>query len=72
MAEQTQQTKSLPDTILKNFQALTMPQRIGLVVLLALGIAIIPVLALMGKEPDMGVLFANLEREDVQAIVSES
>ena len=70
MAEQTQTTKTLPDTILQNFQALTMPQRIGLVVLLALGIAMIPVLALMGKDPDMGVLFANLEREDVQAIVS--
>ena len=70
MAEQTQTSRTLPDTILQNFQALTMPQRIGLVVLLALGIAVIPVLALMGKDPDMGVLFANLEREDVQAIVS--
>ena len=69
MAEQTQTTKTLPETILENFQALTMPQRIGLVVVLALGIAVIPVLALMGKDPDMGVLFANLEREDVQAIV---
>ena len=48
-----------------------MPQRIGLVVVLALGIAVIPVLALMGKDPDMGVLFANLEREDVQAIVTK-
>ena len=70
MAESTQNTKSLPDTILHNFTALTMPQRIGLVVLLALGIAVIPMLALMGKEPDMGVLFANLERGDVQAIIS--
>ena len=71
MAETIQSPKkSLPDTILENFQALTMAQRVGLVVVLALGIAVIPVLALMGKEPDMGVLFANLEREDVQGIVA--
>ena len=71
MAETLQSTKSLSDTILHNFLALTMPQRIGLVVVLVLGVAVIPVLALMGKEPDMGVLFANLEREDVQAIVTK-
>ncbi|GJL53267.1 MAG: flagellar M-ring protein [Nitrospirales bacterium] len=71
MAEDTQRPKTLPETILHNFQALTMPQRVGLVVVLALGIAVIPVLALMGKEPDMGVLFADLEREDVQAIAAK-
>ena len=70
MAEQASQPKTLPDTILHNFTALTMPQRIGLVVLLALGIAVIPMLALMGKEPDMSVLFAKLERGDVQAIIA--
>ncbi|WP_454061240.1 flagellar basal-body MS-ring/collar protein FliF [Candidatus Nitrospira salsa] len=71
MAEEIQRPKTLPETILHNFQALSMPQRVGLVVLLALGIAVIPVLGLMGKEPDMGVLFADLEREDVQAIVAK-
>ncbi len=70
MADTTQTTDSLPTTILNNFQALTLPQRVGIVVLLALGIIIIPVFFQMGKEPDMGVLFANLEREDVQAIIS--
>ncbi|MGB0909397.1 MAG: flagellar basal-body MS-ring/collar protein FliF [Nitrospirales bacterium] len=70
MAEKAEHPKTLPDTILYNFMALTMPQRIGLVLLLALGIAVIPMLALMGKEPDMGVLFANLEQGDVQAILS--
>ncbi|MCA9471630.1 MAG: flagellar M-ring protein FliF [Nitrospirales bacterium] len=71
MAEATKRPQSLPETILHNFQSLTMPQRIGLVVVLALGIAVIPVLALMGKDPEMGVLFSKLEREDVQAIVSK-
>ncbi len=71
MAEPSTSSKTLPDTILHNFQALTMPQRIGLVVMLALGIAVIPALVLTGKDPDMGVLFANLEGEDVQAIVAK-
>ena len=46
-----------------------MAQRIGVSVLLAFAIAAIPILALMGKEPDLSVLFSDLEREDVQAIV---
>ena len=46
-----------------------MTQRVGVLMLLALAIAAIPVLALMGKEPDMVVLFSKLDPEDVQAIV---
>ncbi len=70
MAEEASHPKTLPDIILHNFMALTMPQRVGLVVLLALGITVIPMLAIMGKEPDMSVLFAKLERGDVQAIIA--
>lgn len=68
MANQTEQAKSLPDIVLQNFQSLTATQRMGVLLLLALAIAAIPVLALMGKEPDMVVLFSKLEQEDVQAI----
>ena len=46
-----------------------MAQRMGVSVLLAFAIAAIPILALMGKEPDLSVLFSDLDREDVQAIV---
>ena len=69
MADQPEHPKTLPDIILHNFRSLTMPQRVGVLVVLALGIAVIPILALMGREPDMSVLFSNLEQEDVQAIV---
>lgn len=68
MAEGEVITKSLLDTAKENFQRLTSVQRMGLLSLLALAIAAIPVLMLMGREPDMTVLFSNLEDGDVQAI----
>lgn len=68
MAEDEAISKSLLDTAKENFQRLPSTQRIGLLALLALAIAAIPVLMLMGREPDMTVLFSNLEDGDVQAI----
>ncbi len=68
MAEDIEGIKSILDTAKANFQRLTSIQRMGLLTLLALGIAAIPVLMLMGREPDMTVLFSNLEDGDVQAI----
>jgi len=68
MAEDIEGTTSLLDTAKENFQRLPTIQRMGLLVLLALAIAAIPVLMLMGREPDMTVLFSNLEDGDVQAI----
>ena len=47
-----------------------MAQRIGVLVVLAFAIAAIPVLALLGQEPDLSVLFSDLEQEDMQAIVT--
>ena len=61
---------SVVENIKQNFERLTMPQRMGLIVLLAFGIAAIPVLYLVGQEPDLGVLFTNMEDGDVQAIIS--
>ncbi len=68
MAEDEVSTKSLLDTAKENFQQLPSVQRMGLLSLLALALAAIPVLMLMGREPDMTVLFSNLEDGDVQAI----
>ncbi|MDT7041920.1 flagellar basal-body MS-ring/collar protein FliF [Candidatus Nitronereus thalassa] len=68
MAEIEETTKTILDIAKENFQRLTSIQRMGLLALLALGIAAIPVLMLMGREPDMSVLFSNLEDGDVQAI----
>ncbi|RMH36111.1 MAG: flagellar M-ring protein FliF [Nitrospirae bacterium] len=61
---------SFPDVLLQNFRKLTPIQRVGSLALLALAIAVIPALALMGREPDMAVLFSNLDPEDAQAIVA--
>lgn len=60
---------TLGKNIQDNFQALSPAQRMGLVALLAFGLAAIPVLLMMGQEPDMVVLYSQLEEEDVQAIV---
>jgi flagellar M-ring protein FliF len=68
MAENEETTKTILDNAKENFQRLTSMQRMGLLALLALGIAAIPVLMLLGREPDMSVLFSNLEDGDVQAI----
>jgi len=71
MSEPTQHPKTLPETILHNFLGLSLPQRVGILAVLALGLAAIPVLMLMGRDPDMAVLFSKLEPEDVQAISVE-
>ncbi len=68
MAENKEGVASILETAKKNFQQLTSMQRMGVLALLALGIAAIPVLMLIGREPDMTVLFSNLEDADVQAI----
>jgi flagellar M-ring protein FliF len=70
MAETTDVLTSLPENISRNFQQLSPVQRIGVLFLLALGIAVIPVLMLMGRDPDITILLNNVEEEDVQAIVS--
>lgn len=70
MAEQADIATSIPQNIIRNFQRLSPQKRMGLIALLALGIAVIPVLLLMGREPEMSVLFSNLEKDDVDAIVS--
>jgi len=69
MAENEEGASSILENAKHNFQQLTSIQRMGLVALLALGLAAIPVLMLMGREPDMTVLFSNLEDADIQAIV---
>lgn len=69
MAANEEGVSSILDNAKHNFQQLTSIQRMGLVALLALGLAAIPVLMLMGREPDMTVLFSNLEEADIQAIV---
>lgn len=68
MAENEEGITSTLDNVKQNFQRLTSIQRMGLLALLALGLAAIPVLMLMGSEPDMTVLFSNLEDADIQAI----
>ena len=69
MAENEEGVSSILENAKHNFQQLTSIQRMGLVALLAFGLAAIPVLMLMGREPDMTVLFSNLEDADIQAIV---
>ncbi|MGD9849761.1 MAG: flagellar basal-body MS-ring/collar protein FliF [Nitrospirales bacterium] len=61
----------MPDSLLKNFQALTPTQRIGVVVVLALALATIPVLMMMGKEPTLVVLYSHLEPDDTRSIIQE-
>ena len=61
----------MPESLLKNFQALTPTQRIGVVVVLALALATIPVLMMMGKEPTLVVLYSHLEPDDTRAIIQE-
>ena len=68
MAENEKDAPSILDNAKRNFQQMTSIQRMGLLALLALGLAAIPVLMLMGREPDMTVLFSNLEEGDIQAI----
>ncbi|RMH05415.1 MAG: flagellar M-ring protein FliF [Nitrospirae bacterium] len=70
MGEQTDRLTALLENVQKNFQRLSMAQRIGLFTLLAFAIAAIPVLFFLGQEPEMSVLFSNLEEGDVQAIVT--
>ncbi len=59
------------ESLINNFQALTLGQRIGVVVVLALAIATIPMLLMLGKEPEMVVLFSQLDSEDTRAIIQE-
>ena len=59
------------ESLISNFQALTIGQRIGIVVVLALALATIPMLMLMGKEPELVVLFSQLDTEDTRAITQE-
>lgn len=62
---------TLTESLLSNFQALPLPQRIGVVVVLALALATIPMLMMMGKEPELVVLFSQLNPDDTRAIVQE-
>jgi flagellar M-ring protein FliF len=59
------------ESLINNFQALTLGQRIGVVVVLALAIATIPMLMMLGKEPELVVLFSQLDSEDTRAIIQE-
>ena len=59
------------ESLFNNFQALTLGQRIGVVVVLALAIATIPMLMMLGKEPELVVLFSQLDSEDTRAIIQE-
>jgi flagellar M-ring protein FliF len=59
------------DSLLGNFQALTLNQRIGVVVVLALALATIPMLMLVGKAPELVVLFSQLNPDDTRAIIQE-
>ncbi len=70
MDEEQNSLSSIVQNVKQNFERLTMPQRMGLIVLLAFGIAAVPVLFLVGQEPDLAVLFTNMEDEDVQAIMT--
>jgi flagellar M-ring protein FliF len=62
---------TLTESILSNFQALTLTQRIGVVIVLALALAIIPMLMMMGKAPELVVLFSQLNPDDTRAIIQE-
>jgi flagellar M-ring protein FliF len=62
---------TLSESLLSNFQALTLAQRIGVVVVLALALATIPMLMMMGKAPEFVVLFSQLNPDDTRAIVQE-
>ena len=62
---------TFPESLITNFQALTLNQRIGVVVVSALAIATIPLLLLMGKEPELVVLFSQLDSDDTRAIIQE-
>jgi len=59
------------ESLISNFQALTLGQRLGVVVVLALAIATIPMLMMLGKEPELVVLFSQLDSEDTRAIIQE-
>ena len=59
------------ESLIANFGALTLGQRLGVVVVLALAIATIPMLLLLGKEPELVVLFSQLDSEDTRAIIQE-
>jgi flagellar M-ring protein FliF len=59
------------ESLITNFQSLTLGQRIGVVVLLALAIATIPLLLIIGKEPELVVLFSQLDSQDTRAIIQE-
>lgn len=59
------------DSLLGNFQALTLTQRIGVVVVLALALATIPMLMLVGKAPELVILFSQLNPDDTRAIIQE-
>ena len=59
------------ESVTGNFQSLTLGQRIGVVVVLALALASIPLLMLLGKEPELVVLFSQLDAEDTRAIIQE-
>jgi flagellar M-ring protein FliF len=62
---------TLADSLLSNFQSLSMTQRIGVVAVLALALATIPMLMMMGKSPELVVLFSQLNPDDTRAIVQE-
>jgi flagellar M-ring protein FliF len=62
---------TLSESLLNNFQSLTVAQRIGVVVVLALALATIPMLMMMGKAPEMVILFSQLNPDDTRAIVQE-
>lgn len=59
------------ESLITNFQALTLGQRIGVVVVLALAIATIPMLFIVGKTPELVVLYSQLDPEDTRAIIQE-
>ena len=62
---------TLAESLITNFQSLTLGQRIGVVVVLALAIATIPLLMIIGKEPELVVLFSQLDSQDTRAIIQE-
>ena len=62
---------TFPESLSTNFQALTLGQRVGVVVVLALAIATIPMLMILGKEPELVVLFSQLDSDDTRAIIQE-
>ncbi|MEO8327363.1 MAG: flagellar basal-body MS-ring/collar protein FliF, partial [Nitrospirota bacterium] len=59
------------DSLLGNFQALTLTQRIGVVVVVALALATIPMLMMVGKTPELVILFSQLNPDDTRAIIQE-